>query len=217
MTNIVDLSLTKDDSHTLYNREYNEHYHSQHGAIQESQYVFINKGLLSIQKESISIFEMGFGTGLNAYLTALSSSKTINYDAVETTPLPESVIKQLNYPTLLNDESDFFLTMHHASWNQENVLSKQFILRKINSKIETLAFDKTYDLIYFDAFSPRIQPELWTEAVFRRLFEQMNLNAVLVTYCAKSAVRRILESIGFVVEKCPGPPGKREMLRAVKV
>ena len=216
MTNIVDLSLTKDDSHTLYNREYNEHYHSQHGAIQESQYVFINKGLLSIQKESISIFEMGFGTGLNAYLTALSSSKTINYDAVETTPLPESVIKQLNYPTLLNDESDFF---NDTSCFLESgkCIIKAVYIKKINSKIETLAFDKTYDLIYFDAFSPRIQPELWTEAVFRRLFEQMNLNAVLVTYCAKSAVRRILESIGFVVEKCPGPPGKREMLRAVKV
>ncbi|MCC6837032.1 MAG: tRNA (5-methylaminomethyl-2-thiouridine)(34)-methyltransferase MnmD [Bacteroidia bacterium] len=212
---------TADGSHSLYLKELDEHYHSVHGAIQEGIHVFINAGLQACNKEKISILEIGLGTGLNALLTLMEverSGKQVHYTAIEAFPLEEQLIAQLNYVQVLKAEelTEQFKHIHASAWGQEQTISKQFTLLKLEGQLQTTVFPATYDLIYFDAFGPRVQPEMWTEEIFSKMFAVLAPGGILVTYCAKGEVKRTLKKVGFVVETLPGPPGKREMVRARK-
>lgn len=218
----TELKLTGDGSHTLYIPEFNEHYHSTHGAIQESLHVFINAGLKACQKKQLNILEIGFGTGLNALLTiqeAKASDLEISYVCFEPYPLPDAVWQQLNYPDLcdLDTENDIYAAMHKAPWNKVEMLNKRFKILKKAERIEHALLPATFfDLIYFDAFAPAVQAELWTFDIFNKLFSATQNDGILVTYSAMGEVRRNLMKSGFKVERLPGPPGKREMLRARK-
>ncbi|MEI6898827.1 MAG: tRNA (5-methylaminomethyl-2-thiouridine)(34)-methyltransferase MnmD [Bacteroidota bacterium] len=222
----MDLRLvtTLDGSHTIYVGGLNEHYHSTHGAIQEARHIFINAGiryLIDQGVSSINLLEIGFGTGLNTFLSrleTLKSSLRIHYTTIESDPLPEFFLASLNYPEILDDKaSQFFKLLHQADWNIEQPLSESFTLLKINKKLqEQILPEARYNLVFFDAFGPEVQPELWNESIFRKIGKATREGGVLVTYSAKGAVRRALKSSGFVIEKLPGPPGKREITRAVK-
>ena len=211
------LQTTADGSSTLFVPDLNESYHSVNGAITESRHIFLDAGLhaLNIPAESINVLEIGFGTGLNAFLTALESEKIntiIYYTGIELFPLSSDIVNQLNF----NDEKGVFYKIHETSWEVYNKISDCFFLRKIEVDFTHFQPDEKYDLIYFDAFSPKVQPELWTESLFRKLFETMNVGGIITTYCAKGQVRRNMQQAGFRVERLPGPPGKREMLRGEK-
>ena len=215
------LHLTEDGSETLYSSEMQESYHSLNGAVQESKHVFIEAGLKHCTKKSIHLFEIGFGTGLNALLTwgeAKRSHLDITYTAIEAFPLPLETTSALGYDSLepiLHD--DAFNLLHGASWGNPVILEKDcFSLYKLKGDFTSMSFQSRFDLLYFDAFAPEKQPEMWEEHLFARLFENLNENGILVTYCAKGEVRRRLQRCGFRVERIPGPPGKREMIRAVK-
>lgn len=213
---------TADGSDTLYVKDIDEHYHSTFGAVQESMHIFINAGLLTCPSTSLTIFEAGFGTGLNAWLTFLQSFKNglqIRYYSIEKYPLSGEIYKSLNYPLYLNEGKDAFLKIHEASWNTEVKLSDNFSLHKTEGDLTTFDFGllPDIDLIYFDAFSPDKQPGLWEESIFRSLYGRTSPGGKLVTYCAKGSVRRALIASGFTTERIPGPPGKREMLRATKL
>lgn len=213
--------MTGDGSMTIFNPELNEHYHSVHGAILESNHIFIREGFQKIPNFPVSILEVGFGTGLNAFLTFLESRSSpgkIHFTAIEKYPLQDQMISSLNYPEILNPSAAAdFKAMHSAEWNRETMLSGMFILLKRNEDLRTLQLpEASYNLVYFDAFSPAVQPELWTEEIFRKLNRAMKPGAFLVTYSVKGAVTRALAATGFNVEKLPGPPGKREMMRATK-
>lgn len=220
---IPELIQTADGSHSLYLKELDEHYHSIHGAIQESIHVFIHAGFNYFQeKQALSILEVGLGTGLNALLTLIEtkkSGKNIHYTSLEAFPLDLNVVQQLNYPALLNaaELKDSFLFMHSCDWNVKQQITSGFTFRKLLTKVQECNFDEQYNLIYFDAFGPRVQPEMWVEEVFAKIYAVLNSNGVLVTYCAKGEVKRTLKKVGFLVETLPGPPGKREMIRAIKV
>lgn len=219
------LITTSDGSHSVFSEKFNADYHSKHGAILESQHVFIKSGLQYFlqnnQPETIRIFEMGFGTGLNAFLTFLeiqNSNVNVEYTAVEQFPLEEEVYTALNYAVLLaaeNHKSDF-LKMHECEWNGFCNISSKFALRKLNAQLQTLNHDCNYHLVFFDAFAHSAQPELWETEIFSQLFNTMEVGGMLVTYSAKGQVRRNLQAAGFQVERIQGPPGKREMLRAIK-
>lgn len=217
------LEITSDGSHTIFVPELNEHYHSTFGAIQESMFVFINSGLKKIDKTitRVHILEMGFGTGLNTLLTCIESvksSRQVHYIGVEKFPLTDTIIHQLNYPKILDPSSSkLFISLHNAPWNQEIKITPNFTLHKIDEGInEVFMTPDTYDLVYFDAFSPDVQPELWSEQIFQKLATAMKAGGILVTYSAKGSVRRAMKNAGFEVEKLPGPPGKREITRATK-
>lgn len=217
-----EIEITADGSHTLFVPELNEHYHSINGAVQESKHVFIDAGLHRCSKEEINIFEVGFGTGLNAFLTlveAASISKTIRYTGIEAYPLDIETIKKLNYPQHYSIHyQDLYYKLHSVEWGVEASISPTFSLTKLHADLT--AFDwselKNIDLIYFDAFAPDKQADLWTQDIFDNLYQIANDGAVMTTYCAKGVVRRMMQQAGFTVERLPGPPGKREMLRAVK-
>lgn len=219
-----ELILTADGSHTLISKQLGVTYHSIHGAIQESNHVFIQAGLklISDSKKQINILEMGFGTGLNALLTyhfAESNLLNIHYTTIEAYPIQFDMYNSLNYCNLLgksNLQSSFKL-MHESDWNTDILIQSNFILHKINKKLQDLQLiDNQYELIYFDAFSPNEQPELWEPEIFTKLFNYTKSNGILVTYCAKGLFKRTLKSCGFIVESIEGPPGKREMVRATK-
>ncbi|MCC9166419.1 tRNA (5-methylaminomethyl-2-thiouridine)(34)-methyltransferase MnmD [Pontibacter harenae] len=220
----LEIKQTKDGSNTLYVPELNEHYHSVHGAMQESQHVFIKHGLEHMleTKKDIKILEVGFGTGLNAILTfpvALAQKAFIQYDSLEKFPLSDEVVKLLSFEQfILNPELlDYFYQMHNCDWNLPCDIVPHFTLQKISETLEEFVSpDAYYDIIYFDAFAPEKQPELWTEAIFEKLFKATRPGGVLVTYCAKGSFKRSLKAAGFEVEALPGPPGKREMTRGVK-
>lgn len=215
----VELKLSADGSSTLFCPDINDHYHSLHGAISESQHVFINRGLIEVEKEPLYILEIGFGTGLNALLTLLNGfNSTIFYHSIEKFPLPNDITCTLNYPSLSGhgDAGKWFNLLHLAPWNSETVIERGFYLTKFNVDLHQFSTDKTYDLVYFDAFAPEKQPDMWTVDVFQMLFDIMNEGAILTTYCAKGSVRRIMQEVGFRVERLKGPPGKREMIRASK-
>ena len=217
------LILTNDGSHTLYVPELKEHYHSVFGAMQESRHIFLNAGFYKAieSKRKLNVLEAGFGTGLNALLTCLAAEKEkarVNYTAVELHPLPPAIYHKLNYAALVKEQGSLqmFLKLHSSDWGDEIRISDHFTLKKLKTDIREIDFpDKRFDLIYFDAFAPEVQPELWTADVFKRYALCSNKNCVLVTYSCKGEVKRNLKSAGFVVEKLPGPPGKREILRAV--
>ncbi len=208
---------TDDTSHTLYVPFLGESYHSRYGAIQESQHVFIRNGFHAVAKKDLHVLEIGFGTGLNALLTLLEaepSGRTIHYTALELYPLPDELVSQLNYCHLLEADEALFLRMHALPWDEEFSLTDHFVLHKLHGDLRTVSLPGKYDLVYFDAFSADVQPELWTPGIFSRLARVMNKQSILVTYAAKGIVRRALEQTGFRVERLPGPPGKREMIRA---
>lgn len=215
---------TADGSHTIKNEELNETYHSIHGAIQESNHVFIKNGLHyyieQMQPKAISILEVGFGTGLNALLTCLdpkTSGIAITYDAVEAFPLPIDVTEQLNYPSCLGkpEAQTLMNRMHETPWNKKSRLTRDFILHKINSELQSLAMeDESYDIVYFDAFAPSKQPELWKLEVLSPVIWAIKEGGILVTYCARGQFKRDLKSLNMDVKSLSGPPGKLEMVRA---
>ncbi|WP_452221146.1 tRNA (5-methylaminomethyl-2-thiouridine)(34)-methyltransferase MnmD [Lacinutrix salivirga] len=220
---------TADGSKTIQIEEWDEQYHSIHGAIQEAQHVFIKKGLEYVINSKpffnttnpLSILEIGFGTGLNAFITCIKAEEfqiPIHYTGIEAYPVVLLEIEQLNYSEQLKAsiKEDLFNIIHNTSWENSNHISKWFQLKKEEKLFSELTDKETYNLIYFDAFGPRVQPELWTEAIFKLMYNALKTNGVLVTYSAKGSVRRAMQAVGFTVERTDGPPGKREMLRAVK-
>ena len=210
--------ISKDGSSTLFAPHFDEHYHSIHGAIQESLHVFIDAGLRALVKKDIRILEMGLGTGLNAVLTALhKEEREIHYTGIEAFPVADDLLQQLNYPVELGGEAEaIFQKLHAMAWKEVGELLPSFMLEKLHTTLEEFTSDTAYDLVYFDAFAPSAQLELWSLEIFQKMFGLMNSGGVLVTYCAKGDVRRAMIAAGFRVEKIPGPPGKREMLRAWK-
>ncbi|WP_420574379.1 tRNA (5-methylaminomethyl-2-thiouridine)(34)-methyltransferase MnmD [Kordia sp.] len=216
---------TKDGSTTIHLEEWNEQYHSTHGAIQEAEHVFIKTGLQYLQNTfnpaQIHILEIGFGTGLNAFMTYLEAQKqqlTINYHGVEAYPVASAEITQLNYITELKAENNAatFNKMHTCEWETETLITTNFKLTKRQQFFDQINDQRKFNLIYFDAFGARVQPELWTVEIFQKMYNALQNNSVLVTYAAKGSVRRAMQEVGFKVERLPGPPGKREMLRATK-
>lgn len=218
----LELIETKDGSHSLYNTELDETYHSVHGALNESKHVFIKHGLHESAKtfKEINILEVGFGTGLNALLTLIETQKNklqVNYFTLEPLPLTEDILEKLNYARLINnDQNKYFDRLHECEWKKENEIIPGFSFTKFNCTLQDISLEKPVDLVYFDAFAPRVQSELWIIDVFEKLFRMMSSNAILVTYCAKGEVKRTLRKAGFIVETLQGPPGKREMIRARK-
>jgi len=215
---------TSDQSNTIYVPGLNESYHSTHGAIQESRHVFIEAGFRKIAAmlERISIFEVGFGTGLNALLTQVDAEtmhKHVLYTAIETFPLEEEIWSGLNYPRMLcsSDYSTAYNRLHLAGWGRPEELSNFFHIHKIHTKLEDYSPEPgQFDLVYFDTFSPASQPELWTTEIFIKIYRAMKPGAVLTTYSVKGDVIRAMKAAGFTTEKIPGPPGKRQITRAVK-
>lgn len=213
--------LTEDGSTTLYNEIIGEHYHSTHGAIQESQFIFIKDGLNECKKDEIHILEMGFGTGLNAFLTMLEAEKTgkkIHYHTVELYPISVEQAKTLNFAQILAPEkNEDFLKLHTSKWGEISKISTNFEMLKIQGDFNSLDFNELrFDVVYYDAFSPEKQPELWSLEIFEKIFSHCNSGAILTTYCAKGYVRRNLQAAGFTVHRLPGPPGKREKLSAIR-
>ena len=214
--------ITEDGSHTIYLPEIDEHYHSIHGAIQESMHVYIEQGLFKTTKNELSILEIGFGTGLNAYLTycyAREMNVAVNYFSLEKYPLTEAEYLQLNYPqSIFPESSAVFEQMHRAEWNSEANISAEFKLNKIQADLLQFQFNPApqYDLVYYDAFGPGKQPEMWTDEILHRVAAAVKSNGIMVTYCAKGTVRRAFEASGFKMERIPGPIGKKEILRGKK-
>lgn len=217
-----EIITTKDGSKTIYMPGIYEHYHSNHGALQEAIHVFIKSGWNQIQTNECNILEIGFGTGLNAIITLIAGqndNKQINYSGLEAFPVSMEEIALLKYDELeyIAPFSEAYQKMHSVKWNEPVKINEQFTLTKLEQKMEDFIPEKeTFNLIYFDAFGPRAQPFMWTTDVLQKMYDALALDGIFVTYCAKGDVRRSLISLGFEVEKIPGPPGKREMLRAVK-
>ena len=210
------IQTTADGSHTLYMPAIEESYHSMYGAIQESTFIFIEQGLRTCPKSVVQVLEIGFGTGLNALLTALEANRTkkkIHYTTLELYPVSVQDTQSLNYPELLENSRELFDEIHRALWEKEVEISPFFVLHKVKTDFTTYNPPAMYDVIYFDAFSPEKQSEMWHEFGFAKIMEHCNSDAVLTTYCAKGTVRRTLQKVGFRVERVPGPPGKREILR----
>jgi|AGTN01.1.fsa_nt_gi Uncharacterized conserved protein len=217
------LETTGDGSHTLFVPELDEHYHSTHGAIRESMHVYIDAGLHRCFKPEINVLEIGFGTGLNSFLTLLETQKSnikVNYTTLERYPISVSDAEKLNYSEIINPlQKEAFLLLHTAEWETWIQMTPFFLLKK--QKIDACDLssfqpEEAFDLIYYDAFAPEKQPGMWSQEIFNALFSFSNSGAILTTYCAKGTVRRVLQQAGFSVERLPGPPGKREILRAVK-
>lgn len=213
--------ITADGSTTIHITEWDEQYHSKHGAIQEAKHVFIKNGLSLFANQKISILEIGFGTGLNCFITFLEAPKmnlAIDYVGVEAYPLVADEVEKMNYVAQLeaNEFAGIFNKMHQQDWELKGEISPEFSLTKRKQFFNEINDENKFNLIYFDAFGARVQPELWTEEIFEKMYKALKSEGVLVTYSAKGSVRRAMLAVGFLVEKLPGPPGKREMLRANK-
>ncbi|WP_109298886.1 tRNA (5-methylaminomethyl-2-thiouridine)(34)-methyltransferase MnmD [Aquimarina sp. AU474] len=220
-----EIITTADGSTTIHLPALNEQYHSKHGAINEAKHVFIKEGLHTILDtddfEILHILEIGFGTGLNALITYLEGEKrnqNICYVGVEAYPVVFDEVKLMNYPVILNasNKEIVFDKMHQSVWEIPNSISSNFELTKRKQFFTDIDDENTFNLIYFDAFGARVQPELWTVEIFSKMYDALKTKGVLVTYSAKGSVRRAMQEVGFEVERLPGPPGKREMLRATK-
>ncbi len=236
---------TADGSSTIQIEEWNEQYHSVHGAIQEANHVYIKHGFLfgcNLQLENgedsnllhddteniavnaqnnpqINILEIGFGTGLNALLTFIKAKEIdqpVHYVGVEAFPIASEELSQLNYADKLQIDTAIFKKMHDVSWDEMHQISEVFSLKKQKKRFEDISEENKFDVIYFDAFGPRVQPELWTESIFRIMFNALKSDGILTTYSAKGSVRRAMQAVGLEVERLEGPPGKREMLRGRK-
>ena len=212
---------TKDGSTTIHIKDWDECYHSKHGAIQEAQHVFIKNGLALYQNQSVSILEIGFGTGLNAFITYLESKKLnldIDYVGVEAYPVSISELSAMNYVSDLNadDKNTIFNLLHESNWEEKVVIDPFFTITKRQQFFEEINDFEQFDLIYFDAFGYRVQPDLWSTTIFKKMHTALRPGGKLVTYAARGVVKRSMLEVGFTVEKLPGPPGKREMFRATK-
>lgn len=214
------LEVTADGSHTLFVPQLNEHYHSVNGAIQEANHVFLNAGLSECTKTELSVFEVGFGTGLNTLLTALYAYEhkvKINYTSIEAFPLSLDIIEKLNYSS---KDAVLYHKLHEVEWGSEQQISDYFCLTKLQADFIEYDFSNranAFDVIYFDAFAPDIQGAMWSQHIFDAMYSISKSKAIMTTYCAKGIVRRSMQAAGFTVERIPGPPGKREMLRARKL
>ncbi|MEM9078299.1 MAG: tRNA (5-methylaminomethyl-2-thiouridine)(34)-methyltransferase MnmD [Bacteroidota bacterium] len=213
---------TGDGSKTIQLQEWQEQYHSKHGAVQEAYHVFIKHGLEQFSLNQLNVLEIGFGTGLNALITLIEGNKrntSINYVGVEQFPVSLEEVQQLEYISTLSAQAfeNEFTLMHQCPWEKEVVISKKFRLTKQKKDFQEIQDGNLFNLIYFDAFGPRVQPQLWTEAIFQIMHNALKMSGILVTYSAKGSVRRAMQKVGFSVERLEGPPGKREMLRACKI
>jgi tRNA U34 5-methylaminomethyl-2-thiouridine-forming methyltransferase MnmC len=217
---VRNIVTTEDGSHTIYVPELDEHYHSVYGAIQESEHIFIKNGFDVCDTDPLHIFEAGLGTGLNALLTAIRNlygNREVFYTAIEKYPVDETTVKSLNYQSFFGSAGkEIFNLIHSCGWGQMNRISRNFSLRKVKGDLVTDVIRGRYRLIYFDAFGPDKQPEMWTTDIFRKIGEVTEKEAVLVTYSSKGEVKRNLRACGFKVTLLPGPPGKRHIIRAVK-
>ncbi len=215
------LQTTADGSHTLFVPSLDEHYHSVNGAIQESRHIFIEAGLHYIRKEHLRVLEIGFGTGLNAFMTLLegeAGGRNITYFSIEKYPIAEELVKELNYAgQLCAEKASLFHALHTAEWNREVEISPGFSLHKIRGDSNVVELPERIDLVFFDAFAPEKQPEMWNPEIFGKIFRCINPGGVITTYCAKGVIRRMMQATGFTMERLPGPPGKREMLRGKRV
>ena len=212
---------TLDGSTTIYLKDWDECYHSKFGAIQEAKHVFINNGLSLFENSAISILEIGFGTGLNAFITFLESTRlrlSIHYVGIEAYPVSSDEVLLLNYVSELNAENEIstFEKMHKSNWEEAIALREDFSLTKRKQFFDAINETDKFDLIYFDAFGYNSQPELWSTAIFQKMYNALKINGILVTYAARGVVKRSMKEVGFTVEKLEGPPGKREMFRAKK-
>ena len=215
----TEFSITEDGSHTLYVPEIDECYHSSHGAIQESEHIFIEAALNQCSKKEITVFEVGFGTGLNAYLASLWAEKKglkLKYITIEKYPIQLEAAINLNFPEILNESSRNLEALHQAPWNKLIRIHGNFDLIKIEADYCNFQHKEKYDIVFFDAFSPEKQAEMWSAAQFEKLYKYCKPGAIMTTYCAKGVVRRTMQNAGFAVERLAGPPGKREILRASK-
>jgi len=214
------IKYTEDGSTTLYVPEIDETYHSIHGAVQESLHIFINAGLKECKAHNINILEVGFGTGLNAFLALIEAeeaNKNIVYTTLEKYPVSEKIVQQLNYTKMYSVEyQEYFAKIHSCKWGKTQKISSHFSIHKIQCDFTQYNDFQQYNLIFFDAFSPEKQPEMWSEKMFEKLYKHCQTDAILTTYCAKGAVRRAMTAAGFKVERLNGPVGKREILRGVK-
>jgi tRNA U34 5-methylaminomethyl-2-thiouridine-forming methyltransferase MnmC len=212
--------MTNDGSTTIHLPDWNESYHSKHGAIQEAYHVFIKNGFLLFEAKPISILEIGFGTGLNAFITyveALKSNQVINYVGVEAYPVLIEEALQMNYISqIAENQNDIFKSLHHSAWDEVHQLTTHFSITKRQQFFQDINDKAAYDLIYFDAFGFRVQPELWSELIFQKMYDSLKPNGILVTYACRTSIKNAMLLAGFSVEKLPGAPGKREMLRATK-
>ncbi|GAA4040557.1 tRNA (5-methylaminomethyl-2-thiouridine)(34)-methyltransferase MnmD [Flavobacterium chungnamense] len=217
-----EILTTFDGSTTIHLPDWDESYHSKHGAIQEAYHVFIQSGFSLFKGNSISILEIGFGTGLNAFITYLEAKKsnqTIDYVGVEAYPVEVVEALQMNYVSELDasNEMNIFSKMHECDWEKKDVISDNFSLTKRKQFFQDIVDENTFDLIYFDAFGFRVQPELWSLEIFQKMYKALKTNGILVTYACRGSIKRAMLECGFKVEKLPGAPGKREMLRATKI
>jgi len=220
----VQIEETADGSQTLYVPELNEHYHSIRGAVSESRHVFLSAGFdhCRTAERKINLLEVGFGTGLNALLTCVAAQNKdiqVNYIGIEAYPLTDEVIAGLNYAGIIGapGADELFRKIHEANWIYPSYITDRFLLSKIEAKLEDVSLAANmFQLIYFDAFAPDVQPELWSEEIFRKLFACLVPSGILVTYSSKGTVKQALRNAGFVVERLPGAMGKHHMLRAVK-
>ncbi|MGK0387360.1 MAG: tRNA U34 5-methylaminomethyl-2-thiouridine-forming methyltransferase MnmC [Maribacter sp.] len=214
---------TSDGSHSILSEKFGVTYHSIHGAIQETQHVFIDAGLdyQAQQKSEVSILEIGWGTGLNSYMTLLESDKRklpIHYTTIEAYPISLKQAKGLNYAENLQQEDpQSFLQLHELEWEKAHAISPFFNFTKYQMLFEKIDFNNQFDIIYFDAFAPNAQAEFWEEDFLSKMYQSLQKGGILVTYCAKGSFKRALKAAGFTVESIPGPPMKREMVRAIKV
>ena len=216
-----EIIITDDGSTTIRIPEWDENYHSTHGAIQEAKHVFIKNGLDLFQsQDSISILEIGFGTGLNAFITFLETvnKEKVNYVGVEAYPISQEEIAQMNYVSELDSEmyQEIFDKMHSCDWEKQETISENFHLTKRKQFFQDIEDKNQFDLIYFDAFGFPLQPELWSEVIFKKMYDALLPKGTLVTYACRSSIKNAMLSVGFSIEKLPGAPGKREMLRATK-
>jgi len=216
-----EIITTGDGSKTIQITDWNEQYHSKHGAIQEAYHVFIRHGLDLFGKAAVDILEIGLGTGLNAFITLLEAEKgkfKINYCGVEAYPVAWEEANQLGYVTALEvpDKENDFEQLHKAIWELPTEITPYFTLTKNKLDFKDIDSKEMFNLIYFDAFGARVQPELWTVPMFAKMYSALRPQGYLVTYAAKGSVRRAMQEVGFIVERLPGPPGKREMLRGRK-
>lgn len=218
-----EILITSDGSSTIHLPDWNEQYHSKNGSINETYHVFIKSGLQQVAADKVAILEIGFGTGLNAMLTYVFGKELnthIEYHGLEAFPVNAEELTALNYEKLpfIKDHTATYEQIHTTKWNALNTIEDTFKLNKIEQELQTYHPEKAFfDLIYFDAFGPRVQNEMWSLPIFEKLFASLKQGGVLVTYCAKGQVKRDLKSAGFSIESIPGPPGKREMTRAVKL
>lgn len=219
----LEIITTADGSHTLRNKQLNETYHSIHGAVQESMHVFIQQGLQYYcqrhHSKEVSILEVGFGTGLNALLTlqyVIENQISVRYTTIEPFPLPEEVWSKLNYG-YANGSREHFKAIHEARWDSEVSLGSGFSVLKMKTMLREVDLEGVYDVIYFDAFAPAIQPELWDYESLKKVVGALKKDGVFVTYSAKGQLKRDLRTLGLMVDTLPGPPGKNEMVRGKRL